>query len=159
MNDGMSVLFESAARPLLLAHAVFGFTAVFASTHHAAHAVLAALGRQQQRELRRFGWITPAAVVVQMMLGLAIYPVYRVRVRAADFDRNAPAILQLFDFKEHLAALALALAVGAALAGRLHDRDDPGAQRWSLAAVSLTGAVLLWACALIGLYVTARHPV
>ena len=155
----MTIAFESVARPLLLAHAVFGFTAVFAVTHHAAHAVLAALGRAQTRELRRFGWISPAALVAQLLFGLAIYPVYRVRVRAADLDLTAPAVAQLFDFKEHLAALALALAVAAALAGRVQERDAPAAQRWSLAAISVTGAALLWVVALIGLYVTARHPV
>lgn len=155
----MSVLFESAARPLLLAHAVFAFAALFASTHHAAHAVLSALGHAQQRELRRFGWIAPVCLVAQSLLGLALYPVYRVRVRAPDFDRNAPALAQLFDFKEHLAALALALVLAAALAGAVQGRGQPLPQRWTLASLSLGGAAMLWAAALIGLYVTARHPV
>jgi cytochrome bd-type quinol oxidase subunit 2 len=140
-------------RALLISHAVLGFTAVFAATHHAVHAVLAAMGRQQARALRRFAWIASAAVVAQALCGLAIYPAYRVRVRAADFDLHAPAVAQLFDFKEHLAALALALVVGAAIAGR---RDEE--PRWPLAAVSCTGAAFLWAATVIGLYVTARHP-
>jgi hypothetical protein len=91
--------------------------------------------------------------VAQAACGLAIYPAYRVRVRAADFDLHAPAVAQLFDFKEHLAALALALVVGAALAGRRE--EEP---RWPLAAVSCTGAAFLWVATVIGLYVTARHP-
>jgi hypothetical protein len=140
-------------RALLIWHALLGFTAVFAASHHAAHCILAALGRQQARALRRFSWIAPAAVVAQSLCGLAIYPAYRVRVRAADFDLRAPAVAQLFDFKEHLAALALALVVGAALAGR---RDEE--PRWPLAAVSCTGAAFLWVVTVIGLYVTARHP-
>ena len=155
----MSVLFEGVARPLLLAHAVFAFAALFASTHHAAHAVLSALGRAQERELRRFGWIAPACLVTQALLGLALYPVYRVRVRAPDFDRAAPAVAQLFDFKEHLAALALALVVAAALAGVAQGRSQPRPQRWTIASLSLGGAAMLWAATLIGLYVTARHPV
>jgi hypothetical protein len=153
------ILFESAARTLLLAHAVFAFAALFASTHHAAHAVLAALGKQQSRELRRFGWIAPIALVAQALTGLALYPVYRVRVRAADLDRTAPFVAALFDFKEHLAALALALVLGAALAGRAQGRDAPRAQRWPVAALSLGGAALLWVATLIGLYVTERHAV
>jgi hypothetical protein len=145
-------------RAVLLAHAVFGFTAVMAASHHAAHAVLSALGRPSQaRALRRFGWIAPAALLAQAAFGLALYPAYRVQVRAADLDRNAPAVARLFDFKEHLAALALALVIGAALAGRGNDQRAEG--RWPLAALSCTGAAFLWAATLIGLYVTARHPV
>lgn len=152
----MTVLFEGAARTLLLLHAVLGFTAVFAGTHHAAHAVLSALGRPQVRALRRFGWIAPAAVIAQALCGLALYPVYRVRVRAADLERSAPFVVQLFDFKEHLSALALALVVAAALAGR-SEQEPQG--RWPIAALSCTGAAFLWTAAIIGLYVTARHPV
>ncbi|HET7788612.1 MAG TPA: hypothetical protein VFL36_21740 [Myxococcales bacterium] len=140
-------------RALLVCHAVLGFTAVFAATHHAAHAVLAALGRPQARALRRLGWIAAAAVLVQALSGLALYPAYRVRVRAADFDLHAPGVAQLFDLKEHLSALAIALVIGAALAGR---RDEE--PRWPLAAVSCTGAAFLWVATVIGLYVTARHP-
>jgi hypothetical protein len=140
-------------RALLICHAVLGFTALFAATHHAAHALLAAGGRQEGRALRRFGWIAPAAVLAQVLSGLAIYPSYRVHVRAADFDLHAPALAQLFDFKEHISALALALVVGAGLASR---RDEE--PRWPLAAVSCTGAAFLWVATLIGLYVTARHP-
>jgi hypothetical protein len=154
----VNVIFEGAARTLLLAHALLGFTALFAGTHHAAHAVLSAAGRSQARALRRFAWIAPAAVIAQALCGLAIYPVYRVRVRAADLERSAPFVVQLFDFKEHLSALALALVVVAALAGRSSTEASPQA-RWSIAALSCTGAAFLWAAAIIGLYVTARHPV
>ncbi len=165
------LLFESAARPLLLAHAVVGFTAVGATTHHAVYALLVARGRTLARQLRRFGWIGPLALCTQLALGLALYPTYRVRVRAAFLDKSAPAVAQLFDFKEHLAALSLALVLAAALAGRalasrteLTDAADGPelgrpALRWSVAALSCTGALFVWTAALIGLYVTARHPV
>jgi hypothetical protein len=154
----VTVLFEGAARSLLVAHALLGFTAVLASTHHAAHAVLAALGRAQTRALNRFAWIAPLTVLAQALCGLAIYPVYRVRVRAAVLERAAPAVVQWFDFKEHLAALALALVIGAALAGRGIVPETPRDHRWPVAALSCTGAAFLWAAALIGLYVTARQP-
>lgn len=150
------VLFEGAARTLLLAHAVLGFTAVFAGTHHAAHAVLSALGRQEARALQRFSWIAPLAVIAQALCGLALYPVYRVRVRAADLERSAPFVVQLFDFKEHLSALALVLVIAAALSAR---GEPVPASRWPIAALSCTGAAFLWTAAIIGLYVTARHPV
>ena len=141
-------------KALLLTHAVLGFAAVYSATHHAAHAVVAALGKPQARALRRFAWIAPATLVAQAVVGLAIYPAYRIGVRAAVLDKTAPFVAQLFDFKEHLAALSLALVIGAALAGR--KEESPG---WPLAALSCTGAAFLWTAALIGLYVTAQKSV
>jgi hypothetical protein len=154
----VTVLFEGAARALLITHAVLGFTAVLASTHHATHAVLATMGRPQVRPLQRFAWIAPLAVIAQAISGLAIYPVYRVRVRAAVLEKTAPMVVQWFDFKEHLSALALALVIAAALAGRGMDPDTPRDQRWPVAALSGTGAAFLWAATLIGLYVTSHKP-
>jgi hypothetical protein len=155
----VTVIFESGARSLLLVHAVLGFTAVFAATHHAASAISAARGRPAQRQLRRFGWMASGSVVGQALFGLALYPAYRVRVRLADLERSAPAVAQLFDLKEHLSALALVLVVGASFAGRALSRDAPAAESRAVAALSGTGAALVWAAALMGLYVTSRHPV
>ena len=155
-----AVLLERAARPLLLLHAVLGFAAVFSATHLAVYALLA-LGGRGLSGLRRFSWIAPAAVAPQFALGLLLYPAYRVHVRAAHLDRTAPFVAQLFDFKEHLALLGLVLVIGAALLARLGFRNagDAAGLRPALAALSSSGAVLLWAVALLGLYVTARHPV
>ena len=155
----MNVIFEGSARALLLVHAVLGFAAVFTATHHAASSFSAALGRPVRRQLRRFGWMAPTTVIAQTLFGLALYPTYRVRVRFADLERNAPRIVQLFDLKEHLSALALALVVAASLAGRALSDRAPAQQARAVTALSGCGAVLVWAAALIGLYVTARHPV
>jgi hypothetical protein len=143
------------ARALLILHALFAFAALLSATHLAVHAVLAALGRTQTRALLRFGWIAPATLLLQGVLGLAIYPAYRVTVRAPDFDRNAPFVAALFDLKEHLAALSLPLIIGAALAGRAAALERG---RWPTAALSCAGAAFLWAACVLGLYVTARHP-
>lgn len=155
----MRVLFEESARPLLITHAVLGFAAVFAATHHAVSSFLAASGRLVRGQLQRFGWMAPAAILAQAAFGLALYPAYRVRVRFADLEQTAPRVVQLFDLKEHFAALALALVVGASLAGRALPPKPPIAEARSIAALSGCGAALVWAAALIGLYVTARHPV
>ena len=141
-------------RALLIAHAVFAFCALFASTHHAVHALLAARGRQQIAALRRFGWIAPLCLAAQTATGLLLYPAYRVDVRGAFLDRVAPHVSQWFDFKEHLGALAIPLVLASAVMGRPRERDDNG-PRWPLAAISSTGAAFLWAATLIGLYVAA----
>ena len=112
------------------------------------------MSRPQIRALRRFGWIVPAAAVAQAVAGLLLYPAYRIRVRAAHPEANA--VVQLFELKEHLAALSLALVVAAALAGRA--RNAPREARWTIAALSSVGAAFLWIAAIAGLYVTAEHP-
>ena len=157
-----ALLLESLARPLLLLHATLGFTAVGATTHLAVYSWLAARGQRRTAALRRFAWLAPLAVVSQVLVGLVLYPTYRVRVRALHLDREAPVVVQLFDFKEHLAALAVVLVLGAALVARLRpDESMPGSGQVAkaTAALSITAAALVWTVALIGLYVTAVRPV
>ena len=132
---------------VLLAHAVLGFFAVAAGTAQAAFALV-------QRPRRDLGLLAAAAVFAQVALGLWLYPAYRLQVRAADLERSAPALVQLFDFKEHLAALSLALIAGALLAGR-----EEQEARWPLAALWCTGAAFLWLAAVVGVLVTSRHAV
>ena len=151
------VLLERWSRPLLLVHAVLGFTAAFLVAHHAASAWQEVRGRRAARQLRRFGWMAPTALLLQGAAGLLLYPVYRVRVRFAHLDAAAPAVAQLFELKEHFGALSLPLVVAAALLGRTAP-IDPVARR-AVAALSSAGALLVWCALVIGLYVTARHPV
>lgn len=154
------VLLEGVARPLLILHAIVGFAAVASATHLAVHACLS-LRNRGASGLRRFAVIAPACAVPQFALGLLLYPAYRMRVRLPDFDRNAPLVAQLFDFKEHLAAIGVVLVIAAALLARGLSKEPQGAPdlRPALAAVSTAGAALMWMVAVLGLYVTARHPV
>ena len=161
-----NIFLEPAARGILILHATVGFTAVLSCTHHAVYSLLSIKGPKRAPQLLRFGWIAPLALTVQVLLGFILYPTYRVRVRGAHFDKEGLQWLsQLFDFKEHSAALALALMLGAALAGRAFARDsslDEAARKSvarGIAALSITASALVWAAALIGLYITARHPV
>jgi len=163
---GRAIFLEPLARTLLLVHAIVGFTTVFSCTHHAVYAWLSLRGPKRVPQLLRFGWIAPLAVGAQLLLGLVLYPTYRVRVRGAHFDHeNLNWLSQLFDFKEHSAALALPLVLAAALIGRALAKEsspDADAQKKiarAVAALSTTAAALVWAAALIGLYITARHPV
>lgn len=157
-----ALLLEYFAIPLLLAHAVLGFTAVGATTHHAVYSVLLARGQKRFAQLARFGIIAPLAVLTQVVLGMVLYPTYRVRIRAVHFDPHAPLYTQLFDFKEHLAALSVPLLLSAVLIARLLAREPfppaPALTR-TLAALSCSAALLVWGAALLGLFITARHPV
>ena len=166
MDFSRPIFLEAAARGLLVLHATVGFTAVLSCTHHAVYAFLSARGPKRAPQLLRFGWIAPLALGVQVFLGLILYPTYRVHVRGEHFDKEGQqALSQLFDLKEHSAALACALMLSAVIAGRVYARhdtlEDPLRKQIprGIAALSISGAALVWLTALIGLYITARHPV
>ncbi len=77
------LLFEQHAALLLTAHAIFAFLTVALSTH------LALWLRQywkgkfgKRRSINRFALLSAGAYAITMLLGLALYPSYKVRVRA-----------------------------------------------------------------------------
>lgn len=53
--------------------------------------------------------------IASFIFGLLIYPVFRVNVRAADFDKFRPWATGLFEIKEHIGAIALFTAIGTIL--------------------------------------------
>jgi hypothetical protein len=90
-----------------------------------------------------------ALLAAPYVIGLIIYPGYRAWVKP-DLLREAPAIAAAFETQEHLAAFALALAVGGALTLRA-GRRSPAAREaaWSLLAAAwlcgvATGAIGFW---------------
>jgi len=161
-----TIFLEPVARAVLIFHAIVGFVVVFSCTHHAVYSVLSARGAKRAPQLLLFGWIAPLALSIQVLFGLVLYPTYRVRVANEHFSREGNRWLShFFDLKEHAAAISLVFVLGAALVGRAFARDDSlagvaraGISR-TIAVLSITGATLVWAAALIGLYITARHPV
>ena len=151
------VFLQGEAPGWLLFHAVAGFAAVGAVTHLATYTIGLARGREPWRwRTRLFGLVVPCCFALAFALGLALYPLWRVQVRALVLDLKAPVIGSLFELKEHLAALALPLVVGAAVLAR-----KPAARevRWMAASLAVLGAVLVWTVALLGLYVTAARAV
>jgi hypothetical protein len=86
------VLSESAARWLLVLHTALGAAAVGAATHLVIwmRGYLRGAGGRR-RAVRRFAWISLALHAAAFVAGNAIYPTYRVEVRAAYLE-NAGAI-------------------------------------------------------------------
>ncbi|PIZ00239.1 hypothetical protein COY62_03700 [bacterium (Candidatus Howlettbacteria) CG_4_10_14_0_8_um_filter_40_9] len=63
--------------------------------------------------------------IVTFVLGLLIYPVFRVKVRAADFDKVRPWATGIFEVKEHIGAIALFAAIAViVLAGSTNDKSE-----------------------------------
>ena len=116
--------------------------------------------------LRLRGKVTPGAqlsatlgavlLVVPGLFGAMIYGTYRLRVKPALWLVEPGAVLR-FETKEHLAAMAIGLAVGGALVLRVSGRS-PGVREtaWSLLA---SAWVLGLVAALLGVYVAgAAQP-
>ncbi len=86
------MLSESAARWLLVLHTVLGLAAVGAATHLVIWMRRYLRGQHgRRRAVRRFAWISLALHAAAFFAGNAVYPTYRVEVRAAYLE-NAGAI-------------------------------------------------------------------
>jgi hypothetical protein len=139
-----SIAFESAARPLLVLHAVVGFALLGASTHLLVVCVQLWRGRVHLGRLARvYAQVIGATFTASFVLGLVMYPHYRYHVRGLYLDRYEPWASNLFDMKETFAALALPLAIALLPVGR---RLDPARERDLLPLVTLLAAAV-WATA------------
>lgn len=75
--------------------------------------------------LVRWGGIT---YIVSFILGLLIYPVFRVKVRAEYFDGSLPWATGIFEIKEHLASIGLFISIALLLyyyAFEIQDAQKP----------------------------------
>jgi hypothetical protein len=87
------VLTEAAARWLLVLHTALGVAAVGAATHLVLWSRGFLRGRfGRLRAMRRFAWIVLALQLAGFAAGNAMYPTYKVEVRAAYLE-NATAIV------------------------------------------------------------------
>jgi hypothetical protein len=87
------VFLETAARPLMIVHAVSAAVLVGATTHHLLWCRGYLTGQYGKiKGERRFALIAAAAFVITFVIGNLIYPTYKVRVRAEYFD-NPSAII------------------------------------------------------------------
>lgn len=80
------VFLESLARPLLLLHAVLGAATVATATHLVVWVWKTLRGRSRIAGLRWFAVVGGAIFVGQFIVGNALYPTYKVRVRAEYLD-------------------------------------------------------------------------
>jgi hypothetical protein len=144
------VLADSAARWLLVLHAILGAAAVGLATH-------VVFWLRKGRVSARSAWLTAALLAAGIVVGLVLYPTYRVEVRAAYLE-NPGAItaaaalhdheLQHVAAREHEpppeAANTMVLVRGAAHAARWFDVKENWAALGLLAAVALAGILSLW---------------
>lgn len=129
------VFLASAARWLLVVHALGAMALLGASTHLVVVKVLGWRGRRQERLEQRYSRLIGPLFIATYGVGLFLYPHFRVNVRARFLDAEHPWASNLFDFKEHLVSLGLPLAVGLFFLARGGPAVRP---------VTDTFAVVLW---------------
>lgn len=152
------VFLSGAVRPLLVLHALCGMALLGSSTHLAVAAVQLLRGRRSALRLAQLQPLVATALFAAvLLLGLVVYPHYRVNVRGLVLDRAAPWASNLFDVKEYAALLAAPLALALV---PLRRHAEPGgvlAVPFAFCALALFALVAFTAVA--GLVVTSvRGP-
>ncbi len=107
-----SLFAESIVRPLLVVHAIVAIALLGSVGHLGYESLWYLLGRARNVWLgtvhARVGF---TLYLTNFVLGLIVYPTFRVRVRHDYFDAKLPWATNLFDTKEMFAAFGLAAFV------------------------------------------------
>lgn len=151
----------------LLLHGLLGLALLGAAIHHTTSCLpwlWGGAGRPRLAALHAA--LVPTLCLAAFLLGLWLYPTYRTEVRfgVLELPRSSgglgmPWVARLFDLKEHLAALALAAALGL---GILSTRLGPAATRERpglTVGLSAFVALAIAASVVIGMYVVAVRAV
>ncbi len=148
------MILAQAARPLLVLHALAAMALLGVTTHLVVVKVLRWRGRPRERLEQTYSRVVAPLFGGAFALGLAIYPHFRVDVRSRYLDAQQPWASNLFDFKEHLMALGLPMAIGLFFLAR---RGEGARPLTDLFAVALW-AMVVWS-AVSGLVITSVRGV
>jgi len=154
-----SLFLSGLARLLVLVHAVAAIVLVGAATHHALVAIGYLRGVFRVRLARIYAATVAVTWLATFALGLLSYPTFRYSTRALYLDRYEPWASNLFDLKEHTAALGIPLVLGAFALSRVIDpKQDRSLARAYVALVMLV-VVIVWFDVLSGLLITMAKGV
>jgi hypothetical protein len=156
------VFAESIVRPLLVLHAVMAIVLLGSVGHLGYESLWYLLGRARNVWLgtvhARVGFVL---YVANFLLGLAVYPTFRVRVRHDYFDAHLPWATNLFDTKEIFAAFGLAAFTALfAMSFAVRPRDESDRKMLPIfAGLGLLVSAISIFAALVGIIlVTYRGP-
>jgi hypothetical protein len=145
---------------LLVLHAAAAIVAIGSATHAAVLAIRAWTGRGTRPKLRRtYAVVTAISYGVCFLLGLWIYPTFRVEVRAAHFDVALPWATAAFEVKEHWAGLGLFCAAALVPLVRTVDPRRRDSESRAFAVLTVMLAVVVWYTTFCGLSLTALRPI
>lgn len=151
---------EALARPLLVVHAVLAAATAGAVTHDLVFLRLALRrGGRFVQVHRLFTHLSLLLAGATMLVGSVVYPTYRIRVRAEVLEEAHPAVPFVFDLKENLGTLVLAVLLAYVFLLR---RQGLVEDRWLRATYGLfswTAFLLVWFNLVCGLAVVMVRSV
>ncbi|MEK7866174.1 MAG: hypothetical protein AAB434_05780 [Planctomycetota bacterium] len=151
---------EALARPLLVLHAVLAAATAGAVTHDLVFLRLAIRrGGRYVQVHRLFTHLALLLAGATMLVGSVVYPTYRIRVRAEFLEKANPAVPFVFDLKENLGTLVLAVLLAYVFLLR---RQGLAEDRWIRATYGLlswTAFLLVWFNLVCGLAVVMVRSV
>ncbi len=148
-------------KALLVTHAVAAGVLTGAAIHNA---LLAArhrwFGAPLRARLRRlYPKVAAVAFLLTFGLGLALYPPFRLDVRAAYLDLHHPWLVALFEVKEHWLAVTLLLLAYLVPTAHALRADDPCADDPLHDHLTVAFGLVIACAALTGIILTAVKPV
>lgn len=149
----------SAAKPLVLLHAVLSIVLVGATTHHSLATYAYVKGRSGPGPSRIHAATVGVVYLLTMIVGALAYPTYRYYVRALYLDRYEPWASNLFDIKENLATVGLPLAVAAWWLSRFLGTDEDRLIRFGYSVMAVLVTAIVWVNVVAGLLVTIERCV
>jgi hypothetical protein len=154
-----SLFLAELARVLVVLHAVAAIVLVGAATHHALIAIGYLRGVYKVRLARIYAPTVAVTWLVTLVFGLLSYPTFRYATRALYLDRYEPWASNLFDLKEHTAALGVPLVIGTFVLSRVIDPKQDRALARAYAAMVVLVAAIVWFDVLSGLLITMAKGV
>ncbi len=149
-----SLFLAGLARFVVVLHALTAIVLVGAATHHALVAIGYLRGVFKVRLARIYSATVALTWIVTFVLGLLAYPAFRVTARALYMDRYESWASDLFDIKEHLAALGIPIVLGVfALSRVIEPKTDRGLAR-TYAVMTVMVAAIVWFDVISGLVIT-----
>ncbi|MCL4218319.1 MAG: hypothetical protein KJ052_15130 [Candidatus Hydrogenedentes bacterium] len=137
------IIFESMAKGMLFLHLVAAVCCIAVAVHlllRAWRGVQAS--RTFTASMRLHAKMLLIAYSAAFLLGGAIYPTYRVRVRGEYFDPQLPWATGLFEIKEHLASMAFLPVVALYVLSRRLEFHIEADRRYSPFFFGLAGFIL-----------------
>jgi hypothetical protein len=155
------VFLFGARRLLLVLHTAGSIVLIGSSTHHLLEMRHYLRGRFGRASLvRTYAQVIAVSYVVTFALGALLYPSYRVHVRGLHLDHHAPFYAGLFDVKETYASIALIVAVGLGVMGRvLEPKGEHGVLVRTYAGMSAVVCAVVWLNVVFGILVVSVRGV
>lgn len=151
------IFFEKVAGIFLGFHGLLSMITFIALFFCAGYVILRK--EPEWRVSRILGLVGSSGYILTFVLGLLIYPVFRVKVRVYDFDLVRPWATGLFEIKEHLSSLGLLAAIGILVIAILLKLEESSLPTKKLYASLVCITFLITAAvAIMGLVLVVIHP-